>query len=455
MPVTTYGIINYEGDLRNFIFDDWILSILPTGIKSQEEIFRSFLNQSTTTEFFYGIKTLNATTLDNYEIQFNVDDYPIENNGTVLFKVNSAIFVDDNEHINKISHFRLSGDVVDEFYPPFSAFKLKVENDSERVPCFTLNATPVISNEIVVSYKHNKYIKIRFSIEIKNKPRTNAPLSAKSKMQFDISEPLSFEEFIEILLDLKMFFSFLNYNQSISFNEIEILDKNDGIIKKCGFALLKVFENNKGRELKPTQVDFFDFANEDKDLVKLIETIFQNGLNLKFIAADVEQRNHYSQSRFIEVIASYEKNFKTCFPDYRVSKKYVDAIGEIVEFIDNKLLKSSLSKEERKAYDSIKHNFDFFNPLNSRISYLYDKIEFKEVIEVIFKDKVEKDKLIFQRINTIRNNIAHGETNIEFEEGDFLRFKFMVISVYYLIFTKAGLSKDSVKKIIPKISRKI
>jgi hypothetical protein len=451
----TYGIINYEGNLRNFVFDDWILSILPTGIKSQEENYRSFLNQSTTTEFFYGVKTLIATTLDNYEIQFNVDDYPMENNGTILFKVNSAIFVNDREHIDKILHFRLSGDVVDAFYPPYNAFKMKVDNDSERITGFTLNATPVISSEIVVPYKRIGDIKIRFSANVKNNPRTKAPLTVTSKMHVDLSEPLSFEGFIEILLDLKIFFSFINYNQSVSFNEIEILEKNEGIMEKCGFALIKVFENNKDKELKSTLVDFFDFDSTNKDLAKLIETLLQDGLNLRFIASDVEQRNHYSQSRFIEVIAAYEKNFKTCFVDYRISKKYIDAIGEIVKFIDNKVLDSSLKNEERKAYESIKKNFDFFSPLNSRISYPYSKIEFKEIVKVIFNDKVKKDKEIFQRINTIRNKLAHGETNIEFEKGDFLRFKFMVICVYYLIFAKAGLSKDSTKNMIAKISRKI
>lgn len=446
-----HGILEYEGESRNFIFSDWTLSILPTRLISNEEDFISKIQGFNSRVISYGSRTLIAHDFTDRIVSFVVDDFPFDNDKMIRFRVKSYMQISEESNLEKIQRIVLSGDIIDHFFPPYMKVQrnllletrlvdIKLENHSSEKFKFTFE------NHNITVWFQTTIGNIRFQ-------GSDSLPNMNTEMHISSDSPLSFTQFEKILRIFRDFYKLIYYSREITFDQIQIYP-TIGIEKEnVGRYKAKDFSDISVDMSKMPGINIYDFENVKEDISEILSILCKADMNLNFIARNQLDRNYYSSMRYIETIASFEKNFKACFSDYKIDQKYTDAMKEIQLKIDELTL--GKVKTKRAPYDSLRYQINDYNPLDKRLSYIKKNTDFIQAIEDLFGDDLEKDKKLIKRLNEIRNKIAHGETSIDFGTDDFLRFKFIIVCVYFLVLRRANLSNKSISKLLHKLYSKI
>lgn len=446
-----HGILEYEGESRNFIFSDWTLSILPTRLISNEEDFINKIQGFNSRVISYGSRTLIARDSMDRILSFVIDDFPFNNDKMIRFRVRSYMQVSEESNLEKIQRIVLTGEIIDHFFPPYKKVQRKLLAETRLVDIKLENH----KSEIINFAFENHNIIVSFQTTIKNirfQSSDSLP-NMNAEMHILSDSPLSFSQFEKILIIFRDFFKLIYYSREITFDQIQVYPTIKIEKENVGRYKAKNFSDIAVDMSKMPGINFYDFENVEMEIAEIFSILCTDDINLNFIARNQSDRNYYSNMRFIEAIASFEKNFKAYFFNYQIKKKYIDAMKEIQIQIDE--ITKDKSKSKKDPFISLSKHINEYNPLDKRLSYILKYPDFISSIDHLYGKMIKEDKNLIKRLNEIRNKIAHGETNIDIGTDDFFRFKFMIICVYFLVLKRARISNKSISRLLSKLDGKI
>lgn len=413
MDAKIYGILSYEDEERSFVYQDWILTILPKKIKMDSNQRKRFFEKINNPKDVIGTIEIVGMTHDHKNLVFKVPDLCSQTENLVHYSVICVTIFENQNNDYSIQGIRIQGDIIDNFYPPEDAFKHKNLVDQNGNYEFSLVTENLLSPFVDLSIKSKKLdIRINFSTTTKNNHNSAIPLQSSSNMVVRFSVPITVEETIDIISDLLKFFSFINYSLEIGCKNVAVLgfEKEKYFVK--GEILIKEVTNDFKLDRFRNCILYSDFYSHIDDLQRIFNLFLNEHLNNHFIADNFVKQKSISSSRIIQITAAYEKYFEDVFDIEVVSEKYLDAKNKLLNFIDERI--NELSNSRSKPFKTLRDMVQRHVPLYEKLNYLKNiDTEFKILMEHVFGMSIYEDNLLVDRISKIRNAIAHGNMLID------------------------------------------
>ncbi|PKM63724.1 MAG: hypothetical protein CVU96_06440 [Firmicutes bacterium HGW-Firmicutes-20] len=454
MDTKIYGILKYENEERSFVYQDWNLTILPNKIKMDSNQRKRFFEKINNPKYVIGTIELFGMTHDHKNLLFKVPELCSQIENLIHYSVISISIFDSHKNDYSIEGISIQGDIINSFYPPEEVFKHKNLEEQDGNFEFSLVTENLKSPLIEVNIKSKKLdIEINFSTTTKYNHNSTIPFQSYSNMILRFSSAITVEQTIEIIFDLMNFYSLINYSLEIGLDRISILEFSDDKYIESGYLLIKSLTTGLKISRSREDVIFNDFVNDINNLKNIINLYLNEHLNNRFIAENLSVQKSISSSRVIQVTAAYEKYLEDVFGLQVISQKYYDAKNDILGFIDIKI--QEISTKETRSFKSIRNLVNRHVPLNEKLGYLKKSdIDFVDMVETIFGEKLYSDTMLFDRLSMIRNSIAHGDVSIDITTKDIRRIRYLIVCVYYLFFLKANVSSDMRKLLVKKIFSK-
>lgn len=447
----TYGILNYKSEIRSFVFEDYILTILPNTIPLEENQFKELVeNLKSIKHSVVGVVTLKGKTSDCRSVIFEVYDFYSNDNGLIFYEVINCSLFNELENDHYVSGVSLGGDLIDTFFPPeavFSSKKLINNNGINEFHLTTNNKSLKLSDIHIKRYGLD--VSITFDTLTKNNHNSSIPFRSESYMILKFSKRLTTNEAIELISDLLSFFKFINYSLVVSLEKILIIDFIENKHHQVGEILIKDIT----KEFKIIRAHYDIKLNDFKDLSdleKMLSIYLNEQLNNDFIAHDMHSKKTITKMRVIQISAAFENYLEDVIGSDVISPKYLDAKELLVNYIDEQT--KGLSKEKSKQLKSIKRIIELHIPLFEKLNYLKNNDKtFVEIVTEVFGSEFYGDKILVERISKIRNSIAHGDISVNITSQDVTRIRYLIICVYYLVLCKADVSNNFKKSFVKKI----
>lgn len=282
------------------------------------------------------------------------------------------------------------------------------------------------------------------------------------KLQTDLNlyfEPTDKFELIERLVDITYsFLKFITYRKNITFKHLILKKKNEtGKYRKVGKLYIKELKSDRTEEKKVIQEQLIDLPLLEEHLGKLFERLAENKIYITHIPETSFEKNRITPSRIIMATAGFEWQFRSTYKELsRESEdKYKDQKEEILAFLEEKIKQNTGKKKKYfKSYRNLllrsdmtladKINWaltEFSNELNLFITPLYN---WNGVTEVKYSD-------ISERIQTQRNNIAHGNLDKEFNSYVILDLLVLEWLYYAMVLSDIGVSREKIRLAINKL----
>lgn len=282
------------------------------------------------------------------------------------------------------------------------------------------------------------------------------------KLQTELNlyfEPTDEFELIERLVDVTYsFLKFITYRKNITFKHLILKKKNEtGKYRKVGNLFIKEINSDRTEENKVIQEQLIDLPLLDGHLKNLFEKLAENKIYITHIPETSYERNRITPSRIIMATAGFEWQFRSTYKELSSESevKYKDQKEEILVFLEEKIKQNTGKKKKYfKNYRSLllrsdmtladKINWaltEFNNELNLFITPLYN---WNGVTEVKYSD-------ISERIQTQRNNIAHGNLDKEFNSYVVLDLLVLEWLYYAMVLSDIGVSREKIRIAINKL----
>ncbi|MFD2130398.1 HEPN domain-containing protein [Pseudogracilibacillus auburnensis] len=282
------------------------------------------------------------------------------------------------------------------------------------------------------------------------------------KLQTELNlyfKPTNEFELVERLANVTYsFLKFITYRKNINFKHLILKKKNEeGKYRKVGRLYIKDLQSHHTEEKKVLQERLIDFPLLEEHLGQLFEKLAENDIYITHIPETSLDQNIITPSRVIMITAGFEWQFRFTYKELsRVSEdKYKDQRQEILAFLEEKIEENTGKKKKYfKSYRNLllrsnmtlsdKINWalnEFSNELNLFIRQLYN---LNGVTEVKYSD-------ISARIQTQRNNIAHGNIDEEFDSYVIMDLIVLEWLYYAMVLSDVGISRANVRSAINKL----
>ncbi len=307
-------------------------------------------------------------------------------------------------------------------------------------------------------------LKLGFNRRIGNMSKT--PISIDSTLSYEMAEHVPNETIVDVYWFTKRLFYFLAYRRNIEFSEITLMKKRleDGKFEAIG--ILKVIDDDNSSSFTENEKTIRDQLIKidliDDSFEKLLDAVASERIYIEHIPYNSRDKKSITPARFILVMAAFEWEFKDIFGDvkYATNKPYRDT-KDIVINILNVLLEKSTGKHKSYFRSTLKGVMNAGVSLSEKIMYVMKQYE--ELLTPFisnlysFNDSDEfciNDMAI--RLQTQRNNYAHGNIDKEFDDLVILDFIIFEWLLYAMRLKSIGVSDDVTKKMINELfSRRI
>ncbi len=279
-------------------------------------------------------------------------------------------------------------------------------------------------------------VDIHFAIYRGIIPRSCSPLNLRTIANFTFSETNNYDFLIQICRLLQSFMSFVCYRKSIGEYTIELYEKGDerehekvGSIYFPGRTIIVETE-------KIIMDRHLTYDGLKGKIGKIFQDIEDDRLYLRHLPDNYQDSLKIDCSKFIMITAAIEWIFKNTYPKGVIHRS---STIKATENIKNELtikIEGSSGKQ-KELYKFLKKVLDS-DALSQRIVQIgKDNDELlNEIGKYLYKINNKEDKFAFaqigNRIESQRNNFAHGNLGKEFDELSILDIMFLERAVYLL-----------------------
>lgn len=450
------GFILEEDKEYPFIYEDNYLLLFPTSrdewnqqrINSRKDFINNVNEEKVKENKWIESKRLHGITNKNNSIIFEVSSNSFSDNGFIGYSVNFILVYDNSKvTINQINGFTTSGRELDVFYNPSRAFSTEFhfnETDS-KVASIVVNGN---STDYIGEYqKQGIDIEINLSIIPKYKFNQGEPLSAKTNISFAFSKECNIDFLLDVYMHLKKFFYYVCGRTNIEFYDLHIHGsgyKNVGV--------LRFVEDNNNNESNVDNIIKYELLNSNT--IELFKCVSKKEMYFEHLCNSYEERQIYSIARIIHNFVAFEREYRNIYGEKSIrSDAYFEVKKDVLESLG--LIKEKLSGRKK---DYIK---SFMRTIEKSDNKLSSKIEnaIKDCKDILLsfvehyygEYSKEKIKEISERMNELRNDLTHGNIDIEIEPIHLNDFAIMECLTYAMRLKKIGLEPDNIQECIRSI----
>ena len=436
-----------------FSYEDYVLTFYP-GVHLKELSDSYFTNDimvPSDPPFIIGYDSKN---IERYV--FLVDHIPQGPFYQTTLSVDVYSYAVFHSDVSTISSISFRGRELNYFYPVNKGYDLSITDPFEGP--YVSKVTTIPYNDTIESFVFSyKQKEITCTIGTYSTTRLahTTPITLTSKMQFKFEETSSYIELLDLLHIARNFFTFIAYRKDVDISYAELYgkskDKDLAHLGELHYNFKKTPESNQ-RILKKT-VSY--------DLLKPhIREIFNNlsveKIYVEHIPESFEDGNVITPDRFILIMAAFEWTVRDTYkipPSTKTEAVKIDILDAIKDIPSKK----SYSNKYRKK-------FDFFYKLISQIdTNLASKIQYAledlhpildPFIQQLYRwnhQKLDSYSQISNRLQSQRNNIAHGNLDKDLDANIVLDTIILEWVNYTMVFKNIGYSEKEIQKIINKI----
>ncbi|MFJ7308817.1 hypothetical protein [Peribacillus frigoritolerans] len=288
------------------------------------------------------------------------------------------------------------------------------------------------------------------------------PIRVKTDMSLNFQETNEVSKAEQFVLITKKLLNFISYRKNTTINKITLKKKDivSGYYKKIGMLFINDINCRYTDTEKIVQEQLITLPLLEDKLGKLFEKIIQNSIYLSHIPEDSREWHTITPSRFIMITAGFEWQFRSTYNEQNTEneEKYNEQEKDILNFLDKKI--EQYTGKNKKYFKSIKKLI-----LRSNMT-LSDKIywtlnQFKDVLEIFIKSTYNLNNIqdvnysdISERIQTQRNNIAHGNIDKELNPVVILDLIVLEWLYYAMVLNDIGVSRENIKHSINKLFKR-
>lgn len=254
------------------------------------------------------------------------------------------------------------------------------------------------------------------------------------------------------------FLKFITYRKNIAFKHLILKKKNEaGKYRKVGKLYIRGLRLDIPEEKKVIQEHLIDLPLLEEHLGQLFQKLADNKIYITHIPESSSDKNVITPSRIIMATAGFEWQFRSTYRELsnETEDKYKVQREELLNFLEKKIDENTGKRKKYfKSYRSLllrsnmtladKINWalsEFNNELDLFIRHLYN---LNGVSEVKYQD-------ICERLQTQRNNIAHGNIDKEFDSYVILDLLVLEWLYYAMVLNDIGISRGNIKLAINKL----
>ena len=460
-PKRLIGFLTYENVQFTFEFDEenFFVNLYPQSVNIQEK-YNSFIdfienqnNNKKTYEWISDIDVIGKSS-SGHQVIFNIEENPIKYHGFLTLKVNWYCLSRSTRGDASYKGFKLIDSDINLFYPPNKNIENKIYFTADENK---IDKSKIILNSIEPDVLGDYEMKNGTIARIEAWPEQNfniknwgKPVSAYSAMRVLFSEEKNLDAILEMYELIKMFFQFITYRQNIDLGDINLCIKNqEGLYEYVALLVMKPIDNREISEKKDKLIIKYDIL---QDLVpSILFNLENNTIPLNHLVESIRDRSSYSDSRFIMILASFEKEFRNIFgKDYERSTEYEHIKEEIVAELEA-LRESNTGKRKRYIKEFIRYIEKTDSSYKDRLKIALGKHMDVMLIFIKFYYEGDYSKVIddiSSRMGELRNSIAHNSLDVDYDAILLTDIKIIEILLYVMRLKNLGLSDELCKKAI-------
>ena len=458
-PKRLIGYLNYDDTSYPFVFDDkdFLITLFPptlekwdktSTIRHQFEVLTQY--DSKKHEWIKEIKLCGITSERNHII-FCVRDSVIDYNGFPQYPVNWYFYFRDPLTADTIDGFRLSGDTINYFFPPYQATASQIEYGKDKYSIKKMQVTtkpPVIKS--CGKYRIIKHIDA--AMEVQAYASLNfynaSPMSSTSIFVTSFSESVKLDTLVRAFIFARCFFKYITYRENVCLDTIEVFDY-DTNHKHCydGLLVMKsIGENESHKKAKDRIIDYNLIGIHTGDIF----TDIKNGkIGFRHLCKSIEDRKHYDAGRFVMILAEFERQFYgICGQDADRSDIYKEVKQDVVKHLlaHANTYNGKKRQEAKKIAKSVeKMDSSFATRVNMALSMCED-IMGPFIKHSYHGTYSSASKEISGRMGEVRNSLAHSRLDFEFDAIHITDIKVIEKLTYALRMKKRRIKSRNIQK---------
>lgn len=469
-PQRYIGFVKFRNTSFPFEFDEehFSLNLYPPDLETQEQYSSIIHTLEKLTQFTESVndwipfEDIQGTTSEGHNIRFHVSSNYISYHGFLNFSV-AWYFVWEQEYSeDSIYGLHLQGPEIDAFFPPDSVFKYDIEPDGRLLGAKKLTVSAEKQNEVTGgSYQiSDELVANIYFYSYATLMRSANPVISRSRMTIVFSKAVDLPTLIRVQEHLERLFMYVTDRANVSLNLSEVFTLNrDGKRYSYGwFGFLKRFSEETSPKAKKQIIDFTVLGEKTADLMQVIST---EQIGYEYLPRSVDDKNHYTVSRFILTLAAFERECRNIYgTDIGRSERFTNVKMDIVRLAEEYRDRQT-GKRKGYAADLIKaiQNFDLGYWFNVQYA-LKDCRDIMETFTVRKYGTPPKpfDALaeeISHRVGELRNNLAHDKLDWSFEAIQISDIKVVEELLYAIRLKQIGLEKDKIREGIKNLFQEI
>ena len=394
---------------------------------------------------------LEGNTSEGYHIFLGTSDKPANYNGYKTYSID-WYYITDKE-IGDVIQVRFSGQDVNRFYNPGRAFQEKIKyRKSEYVSveaikvetnvCTPLDCGKYSFNDNQITVSCNCYATIHHD--------SITPLEAESFLKLSLSKQVTLDELVELAQNVRYLLKYVSYRMNADVAVISTYRQyKDTMTTMCGILAIKPDEEEMDIKKASTRIIKAEFLNEHiSDLLSLIK---EQKLPFGHYCQSIKGRSSYSTSRIIMIMAAIEREFREVYgQDVNRSNNYLNTKEEVLQLLEG--LASTKSGNCRKYVNNfIKGIRNSDSSYGANFKYALN--DCKSIMEPFVTRSFEGTYAeiigeVSERVNTLRNGIAHSRLDFVMEACNMEDIKFAEEMLYVIRLKKLGLDDQTIRRAI-------
>lgn len=443
------GIISFNNELRNFVYEKKNLRIYPKEINNLYDNIRIFTERFKERQLRLGeiINTVElfGTTYQGEAVVFYVLDYSGYDSGVISYDVIHYAKASNRDFLSLINRIEIKGHEIDLFYP---SYRILEHNIKESL----INVNLLESEKIENLSIFNHMLTIYFSTGYKNRFGSNDPITTYSKMVIEFVGGVNLEEAIEVVYGITNFYSFVNFRRNIQITEIIVVDgtKENNRNDKVGEIHICDFHEREVKENKPLfNVTFYDFQSDLLGLRKLISYTTSGEINHSFLPSSGEDRV-INRQKLLMQFSSFEKEYSNFFGENKdLDDEYTKVRSEIRSFIEEKKINSENPEEYEHFLKVIENDKQIKRKLKNVLVMLEKDLSLNGDSGVLLSKK-ERGQFV-EAMGKLRNDLSHGELINKYPPGIAKYEETLQILILFIVLKKAELSQNTIILLLSKI----
>jgi hypothetical protein len=347
----------------------------------------------------------------------------------------------------------ITAEEINYFFDPSNVYDYQIlqNNEDNSIQEITIQ-TGKKTNQVVKcgSYTTNDVkVEIELSAHSKYKHKAASPFLAESRMCLEFDKPVDINIALAVVREGITFLNYVCYRQNINLSKVSVFSRNEKGQRRINGNVYLLSEQEPETNIhKSKKLITFNLI-KDK-IAAIFQEISSGKLYLSHLCKNITATYSYNTARIILLFAAFEReynNFLSNIPNR--SPQYLQVKQQAISVLDNIECVNSKSKKYVRRFKNLIEKDD--TRLSDRIKYVLER--HNDIIDIFIKyyyhslDENLVDELS-QRLNTMRNDIAHGNFGFQIEPIHISDLILLEILIYAIRLKALNIDSVAIKKAI-------